>query len=97
MFKFLRHRTKHTIFGLSELDLWHHIALVLLLTTSLFAFLLFADSKVMQFTVGSVAALLYVGWGALHHYLDGDLHFKNMIEYFLIAVLGLVILTGAII
>ncbi|KKR50258.1 MAG: hypothetical protein UU81_C0009G0007 [Microgenomates group bacterium GW2011_GWC1_41_8] len=92
-----KHHSKQTIFGLTELDLWHHTVLIFILTTALFAFLFFSPSKILQFTIGCIAALLYVGWGVLHHYIDGDLHFKNVIEYILFAVLGLVILTGILI
>ena len=51
----------------------------------------------MQFIIALLTALLYVGWGIVHHYLDRDLHYKSVVEYVLIALLGLVIITGILI
>jgi hypothetical protein len=90
-----KHR-EPVLLGMSELDLWHHVALVLMLVSSMIAFLYVSPSKVMQLTIGSITAVMYVGWGIIHHYYDEDLHFKNIIEYVLIALLGYIILAGAI-
>lgn len=75
-------------------DFWHHLILMAVLSLALFVFWLVSYSHILQFVVGIIAALLYVVWGLLHHYLDGDLHSKNMIEYVFIAILAVVILGG---
>lgn len=75
-------------------DFWHHLILVLILAFSLSLFMYFSYSRVMQFFIGMVSAIAYVLWGFIHHKLDGDLHFKNMVEYIFIAVFSVVILGG---
>ena len=96
-FNNMNSRKQKELFGLSELDLWHHIVLILIIVISFFAFILASNSLVYQLLVGFSASLLYVAWGVVHHYYDNDLHFKNVIEYVLIAILGMIILTGILV
>lgn len=85
----MKHRT---IFGLHDRDIMHHILLAIILSAGLVTVWGFTGSPGMQFTAGTVTAVAYVGWGVFHHYHDGDLHMKSMIEYVLLALLGIVIL-----
>jgi len=87
------HRDR-TIFGLSQKDVQHHAILVVMLLIALWVFAIVSYSKQLQFATGVVTALLYVVWGLVHHKMDGDLYFKNMIEYVFIALLSIVILGG---
>lgn len=75
-------------------DFWHHLILAFILLLSFFAFRLASYSHLLQFLIGILTAIIYVFWGIIHHYLDRDLHFKNVIEYIFIALLGVVILGG---
>ena len=85
---------ERTIFGLSQRDVQHHAILVIMLLTALWVFAIVSYSKQLQFATGVVTALLYVAWGVVHHKMDGDLYFKNVIEYVFIALLSIVILGG---
>lgn len=51
----------------------------------------------LQMAVIVVTAAGYVGWGYMHHRLEGDLHLRIMIEYLLIAALAILLVRGAII
>lgn len=57
----------------------------------------FAGLPNMQMLVITVTAAAYVGWGYLHHSIEGDLHTRVMIEYLLIAALSVILTRGAII
>jgi hypothetical protein len=83
-----------TIFGLSARDIQHHAVLVIILLGALWVFAVVSYSRYLQFATGVVTAVLYVVWGIVHHKLDGDLYFKNMVEYVFIALLSIVILGG---
>lgn len=85
---------EQTLFGLTQRDIEHHAALVAILLSALVVFSFVSYSRLLQFATGVVTALLYIGWGIVHHKLEGDLYFKNMIEYVLIAILSIVILGG---
>jgi len=41
----------------------------------------------------TVMAILYVAWGILHHHFEHNLTLKIVIEYILMAVIGLVVLS----
>jgi hypothetical protein len=82
-----------TVFGLHERDLLHHLLLAFVLFIgALFLFL--AESSQIKFIIGCLMAVFYVAWSIVHHKLDGDLYGKNVIEYVLIAFLGIIILAG---
>ncbi|OGK55358.1 hypothetical protein A3B56_01010 [Candidatus Roizmanbacteria bacterium RIFCSPLOWO2_01_FULL_45_11] len=84
---------KHTtLFGLHDKDIMHHILLAIILFVGLLSVWGLANKPGLQFTVGTLTACAYVGWGAFHHYHDGDLHAKNMVEYVLLALLGIMVL-----
>ncbi len=49
-----------------------------------------------QFTVAIAAAAAYFFWGILYHKAKRDFHLKIMIEYFLIAIIALFLVRGAL-
>ena len=59
-------------------------------------FFFFAGYPNKQYTMLKLISVLYVIWGILFHHLEGDLHWKIVIEYMLIAVLALILLKGVI-
>ena len=69
-----RKHTNPILFGLSELDLWHHTVLILIFISSFLAILFVAPSKSLQIIIGIITAGMYIGWGAVHHYYDQALH-----------------------
>ena len=85
---------KRRIAVLKDRDLWHHVLLAILLLGGYMVFRSVSYSRMLQFGAGVATAILYVIWGMIHHYLDGDLYVKNMVEYIFIALLSVVILAG---
>ncbi|OGG02323.1 hypothetical protein A2W14_03875 [Candidatus Gottesmanbacteria bacterium RBG_16_37_8] len=75
---------------------FHYISLILLLTVGFLLFYLNQGFPRQQMAVSIAIAVLYVIWGLIHHYLKGDLHYRIVIEYSLIAILSIVIIRGAI-
>lgn len=56
--------------------------------------------KTMPFLVlisTSVFAVLYIIWGIFHQYRSKNLHAKIVLEYFLVALLGVVIVSSLLI
>lgn len=45
-----------------------------------------------QLTIGVITATAYAVWGIFHHFHEGDLHWKIMIEYLGLASFGFVAL-----
>jgi hypothetical protein len=45
----------------------------------------------MIVTVAAAIAVVYLGWGIIHHTRRGDLHPKIVLEYLALAILGVVI------
>ncbi|MBI4130449.1 hypothetical protein HY468_03985 [Candidatus Roizmanbacteria bacterium] len=95
MHQLLFHRRRpFELWGFKDKDIGHHLVLLVIMLVLAVVFLTVSYSRLMQFTIGVIAAGLYVGWGIVHHTLEGDLHVKNVIEYVSIALLGVVILGG---
>ncbi len=59
--------------------------------------ILFSYDKAFQIAVASALVLSYVSWGVVHHYLDHDLRLETVIEYFVVAILGFVIIFSLVI
>ncbi len=62
------------------------LGMVLLLGLPLLA--LTGFNKAFQISVVILLALFYVLWGLLHHYMHHDLHTKIVLEYIVMAALG---------
>ena len=74
----------------------HYMVLVLLLSVmGLFYFLTVGNSH-LQFKIVILTASMYFAWGMVHHYLEGDLHPKIMVEYLLIAILSVFLYKGVL-
>jgi len=70
----------------------HYLILVIILLIGLSAFWFCRYQKFIQVWVVIFTSLAYVAWGAIHHYLDKDLHFKLMLEYLSTAIFGVIII-----
>ena len=75
----------------------HYLLLVILVVLGVVFFHRFNGLPYLQMAVIVITAAGYVGWGYLHHRLEGDLHPRIMIEYLLIAALAILLMRGAII
>ena len=67
----------------------HYLSLFGILTVATVGFILFNYDKALQTSIIVGAVISYVSWGIMHHYLHRDLHLSVVVEYILIASLGL--------
>lgn len=67
---------------------WRYSMLLLLFFTGLFFFAYFRYNQAVQIGCVIALALGYFLWGVIHHRLDKNLYLKVVIEYFLIALFG---------
>lgn len=74
----------------------HYLALIGVLVTGLVLFWVFSYDKAFQIAVAIALAVSYVAWGVVHHYIHRDLHLSVIIEYIVIASLGLVVILSLI-
>ncbi len=71
---------------------WHYLCLLFILTCGGAAFIFFQRVPQIQVISLFFTASFYVLWGVIHHYLEGDLHIRIVLEYLAIALLGFLIL-----
>ena len=70
----------------------YYISLAVILSMGLFLILSLAPNKQLQMTVFVVLSIFYVIWGLLHHFVNHELTTKLVVEYILIASLGIAIM-----
>lgn len=58
----------------------------------IFLLSLFKGDRTAQFTIMLFFAAVYVGWGIVHHHLNRTLYLKIVVEYILIAAIGILLL-----
>lgn len=83
--------------GMKNSKLYHHLSLVFILVWGVLLFYLSKGYPQTQFLIVIIISGLYVSWGIVHHYLEGDLHPRVVIEYILLAAIAIALLRGAII
>lgn len=82
---------KHTHF-----HLFHYLILAVILLLGFSAFFFFSGNKSVQFLAIVAASIFYFLWGVFHHYLEGDLHVKIVVEYLVIALLAVFLMYGVL-
>jgi hypothetical protein len=75
----------------------HYLALFFILAFGVGALVFFQRTPQMQIVSLFLTSTFYVLWGIVHHYLEGDLHIKVVVEYATIAMLGFLILWSIIV
>lgn len=70
----------------------HYFALFGILAAGVVAFGLFSYDRVFQMAISVALAASYVAWGIAHHLIHRDLHFSVIVEYIVVASLGLVVI-----
>jgi c-di-AMP phosphodiesterase-like protein len=76
--------------------LFHYIPLVMIFVGGVFAFAAFSYNKLSQIMVTVAVAVAYVIWGIIHHLIHKDLYLSTVIEYIVVASLGLVVVLSLI-
>lgn len=69
----------------------HYLVLLSLLSFGLFFFLYFSYNRLIQTWCVIGLSFAYFLWGITHHYLEKNLYFKVVVEYFLVALLGAIL------
>ncbi len=75
---------------------FEYLILLFLLTISAFAFIYFSYDSFIQRRVIYFSAGTYFLWSLYHHYRRGDLQPSIVIEYLLIGILGIVLLSSTL-
>jgi len=66
----------------------HYLTLFIILGLGLLGFWHFSYQMTLQRVIILAVAVLYVGWGVVHHLLEGNLNLKIVIEYTSVAALA---------
>jgi len=74
----------------------HYLALFAILLFGIVSFWFFRRTPQAQVFSAFLTASFYVAWGVIHHYLEGDLHIRIILEYAAVALLGFIILFSTI-
>lgn len=74
----------------------HYLSLFAILAAGVIGFYLFSYDRVFQAAVGVAISVSYVAWGTIHHIIHEDLYPSVIVEYLLVASLGLIIVFSLI-
>jgi len=86
---------KHVVTDIRE-HFGHYLALMVILAFGVGALVFFQRVPQIQVISLFLTAAFYVLWGIIHHYLEGDLHIRIVLEYIAISLLGFLILWSII-
>ena len=74
----------------------HYLLLILIIGLGMFGIYYSTGNPGNQFIAVCLTSFFYFLWGTIHHYVDGDLHPKIVVEYLLISLLAVLLVRGAI-
>ena len=77
-------------------NLPHYLPLLGIFAFGILAFILFSYDASFQMAVVVAIAVSYVIWGIIHHHLHRDLHASVIVEYLIVAALGVVLISSLI-
>lgn len=70
----------------------HYLPLMGIIGAGIIGFYIFSYDRLFQFFIAIAVSLSYVTWGVVHHYIHQDFHLSILIEYLVIAILGIVVI-----
>ena len=70
----------------------HYLPLIGILGAGLVGLVVFSYDKSFQAAIAVATAISYVVWGLVHHHIHKDLHASVVVEYVMIAIVGMVVL-----
>lgn len=76
--------------------LLHYLPLIGGLLAGSLAFWSFSYNRAFQIVIAVAMTVFYVIWGVVHHAIHKDLHLSTVVEYIVIASLGLIIIFSLI-
>ncbi|EKD62537.1 MAG: hypothetical protein ACD_52C00135G0006 [uncultured bacterium] len=74
----------------------HYFGLIGILLAGALGFIVFSYDRIFQIYISVAVASAYVIWGAMHHSAHRDLYLEVVIEYVVVASLGLMIVLSLI-
>lgn len=74
----------------------HYLALIGIFIAGLVAFWVFSYNRAFQMVIAIAVAVAYVAWGIIHHAIHRDLYLIVVLEYIIIASLGLFVVLSLI-
>lgn len=69
----------------------HYTPLIGILAAALFGFVYVSYDIGFRAAIIIAAAIAYVSWGMVHHYLHKNLHLSIILEYICVALLGVIV------
>ncbi len=76
--------------------LTHYIVLLMILMVGLLAMITGGRNSMVHLIILVLISLSYFIWGMVHHFLENNLHFEIVIEYFIFSLLGLAFVLGVL-
>ncbi|MBU0569641.1 hypothetical protein KKB40_02565 [Patescibacteria group bacterium] len=70
----------------------HYLPLLGIFVVGILGFTIFSYDKIFQAALVLAVATAYVAWGIIHHHIHEDLQTSVVVEYLVIAILGLIII-----
>ena len=74
----------------------HYLSLIGIFAAGTFGIYTFAYDRSLQMAVVVATAGAYVTWGVVHHFIHRDLYLAVIVEYLVVAVLGVVLIFSLI-
>ena len=74
----------------------HYTPLIGIFLAGILGFVFFSYDRVFQVAISIAIALSYVVWGVIHHLMHKDLYWEVVVEYLVVASLGLIVLFSVI-
>lgn len=71
--------------------LWYYLSFFVILGGGIFLVLQSQGDKILQLNFVILLAILYIVWGLLHHLVHHSMSIKIMIEYIVVALLGIAV------
>ncbi len=71
-----------------------YLILTFIVSAAIVSILFFNGSKNFQLITIFGLSFLYITWGLVHHYREGNLSSKIALEYILFAILGTLLVVG---
>lgn len=75
----------------------HYFPLLGILVFTVIGLIWFSYDRIFQLVITIAAAVTYIIWGIVHHFLHKDLYLAVVLEYLAVAILGVVVIFSLII
>ena len=74
----------------------HYLSLIGVFIAAIIGIMIFGYDRQLQMAVVVATAAAYVAWGAVHHWLHRNLYLSVIVEYLVVAILGVVLIFSLI-